>query len=65
MSALLCCAGRAMAHVPSELFWDCWRKLSVTVCQIPLGGKCTHCMLEELDEEEKIWKKSQKTKKFG
>lgn len=54
-----------MAHVPSELFWDCWRKLSVTVCQIPLGGKCTHCMLEELDEEEKIWKKSQKTKKFG
>lgn len=38
---------------------------SVTVCQIPLGGKCTHCMLEELDEEEKIWKKSQKTKTFG
>lgn len=32
----------------------------LSICQIPLRGKCTYCMLEELDEEEKIWKKARR-----
>jgi len=35
------------------------------ICQVHLRGKCTGFTLEELDEEEKIWKKSQNTKMFG
>lgn len=36
-----------------------------SVCQIPLRGRCTCHVLEELDEEEKTWKKARRQRSLG